>query len=191
MTGPRTNNKNTKKKMDQTLIISIGTIFGCLLALSWFAGSDAPYVPTKMAKIKKILKLAGVKKGKVFYELGSGDGRVVLEAAKLGAESYGIEQSWIRVWYSRIKSHQLKIENAVFFHGNVFDRHYYPSDVVYIYLLPQAVEKLEEKLKTELSKGDLIITQKFHFKNWKPFKKVALITPDDKIGGDFWLYRKT
>ncbi len=65
-----------------TLIISLGTLIGCMLCLSWFAGSDAPFVPTKKETIRKILKLAGVKKGKKFYELGSGDGRVVIEAGK-------------------------------------------------------------------------------------------------------------
>ncbi|MBI2019791.1 hypothetical protein HYS94_00005, partial [Candidatus Daviesbacteria bacterium] len=79
--------------MDLTLIISGGILLGCFLALSWFAGSDAPFVPTKMDHIKKVLRLSGVKRGKKFYELGSGDGRVVLMAAKLGADSLGIEQS--------------------------------------------------------------------------------------------------
>ena len=55
--------------MDLTLIISFGVLLGCLISLSWFAGTDAPYVPTKMEAIRKILRLAGVKKGKKFYEL--------------------------------------------------------------------------------------------------------------------------
>ena len=118
--------------MDITLIISGGILIGCFIALSWFAGSDAPYVPTKMGEIRKILKLAGVKKGKKFYELGSGDGRVVLEAAKLGANSYGIEQSWIRVLYSRYKAWQKKLSEAKFSHGNIFGRSYEDADIVYI-----------------------------------------------------------
>lgn len=175
--------------MDIYLTIALGSLIGCLFALSWFAGSDAPYIPTKSSKIKDILKKAGLKKGKVFYELGSGDGRVVIEAAKLGAESYGVEQSWIRVWYSRYRANKLGLKNVQFFHGNIFDRHYYPADFVFIYLLQGAVDKLETKLKKELSKGDTVITQKFHFKNWKPIQKIDLKTPDDKIGGDFWIYR--
>src|SRR3989338_4359594 len=108
--------------MDITLIISGGILLGCLVALSWFAGSDAPYVPTKLEVIKKILKLAGVKNGKKFYELGSGDGRVVIEAAKLKASAVGIEQSLIRVLLSRYNSSKFK--NAKFYHGNIFDRNY-------------------------------------------------------------------
>lgn len=161
-----------------TFIITI--LILCLIGISWFAGSDAPYVPTKNPLLLKILKLAGVKKGKIFYELGSGDGRVVLDAAKLGAESYGIEQSWIRVWWSRYMARKLKLKNAQFFHGNLFDRHYYPADIIYIYLLPKGVERLEKKLKSELKKEAIIITQTYHFKSWKPYKKQ----------GEFWIYKR-
>lgn len=165
--------------MDLTLIISGGVLLGCLIALSWFAGSDAPYIPTKMDNIRKILKFAGVKKGKKFYELGSGDGRVVIEAAKLKAEAVGIEQSWIRVIYSKYQATKLKLNNAGFYHGNIFSRNYADGDIIYIYLLHKGVNKLEEKLKKELKKGAIVITQTYHFPHWKPFKKE----------GDFWLYR--
>ena len=162
--------------MDITLIIAGGVLIGCMIGLSWFAGSDAPYVPTKMDKIREVLKSAGIKKGKKFYELGSGDGRVVFEAAKLGAHPIGIEQSLLRVLYSRYK----KVKNAKFIHGNIFSKTYSDADIIYIYLLPKGVAKLEEKLKKELNKGSIVITQTYHFKTWKPFKKE----------GDFWLYLK-
>lgn len=167
--------------MDITLIISGGILIGCCLALSWFAGSDAPYVPTKMENIRKILKLAGVKKGKKFYELGSGDGRVVIAAARLGANAVGIEQSLIRVLYSKWKSGQNNAiaGNCQLYHGNIFDRSYSDANIVYIFLLHKGVTKLEEKLKKELKKGSIVITQTYHFDNWKPFKKE----------GDFWIYR--
>ncbi|MBI2338527.1 hypothetical protein HYU95_05085 [Candidatus Daviesbacteria bacterium] len=176
--------------MDITLIISGGILLGCFIGLSWFAGSDAPYVPTKMDKIRKILQLAGVKRGKKFYELGSGDGRVVLEAARLGADSIGIEQSWLRVLYSNWKAKKLALHttrgpsdqrcvNVNFYHGNIFSNTYQDADVVYIYLLHKGVNRLEEKLKKELQKKSVVITQTYHFPNWKPYKKA----------GDFWLYR--
>lgn len=182
--------------MDLTLIISGGVLLGCLIALSWFAGSDAPYVPTKMDAIKKILKLAGVKKGKKFYELGSGDGRVVNEAAKLKSDASGIEQSLLRVLYSRCKAFTLNLKNAKFYHGNIFNKNYSDADIVYIYLLNKGVKKLEEKLKKELQKGSVVITQTYHFPNWKPFKKINLskeidFSKDIAGAGDFWLYIKS
>ncbi len=178
--------------MDTTLIISGGILLGCFLALSWFAGSDAPYVPTKSESIKKVLKLASVKKGKKFYELGSGDGRVVIEATKLGANSVGIEQSFLRVLLSKYKSRNLK--NTAFYHGNIFSKNYSDADIVYIYLLINGVSKLETKLKKELKKGSIVITQTYHFLNWRPFKKIDLTEEidfsKDIIGaGKFQLYR--
>ncbi len=166
--------------MDITLIISGGILIGCVIALSWFAGTDAPFVPTKMDEIRKILKLAGLKTGKKFYELGSGDGRVVFMAARFGAKSIGIEQSLIRVLYSRWIAYKSGLKKAHFYHGNIFSKNYSDADIIYIYLLPKGVKKLEEKLKEELKKGTIIITQTYHFQNWKPFKKV----------GAFWLYKK-
>lgn len=165
--------------MDITLIISAGILLGCIISLSWFAGSDAPYIPTKKERIRKILKLAGLKKGKRFYELGSGDGRVVIAAAKLGAQSIGVEQSWIRVLYSKYQAVKLNLKNAKFYHGDIFKRSYKDADIVYIYLLHKGVKRLEEKLRKELEKGSIIITQTYHFPNWKPYEKAE----------EFWLYK--
>lgn len=180
--------------MDLALIISLGILLGCLVSLSWFAGSDAPYIATQVVTIKKVLTLAGVKKGKKFYELGSGDGRVVIEAAKLGAQAVGVEQSILRVWYSKYKAKKLNLKNTQFFHGNVFSKNYSDGNVVFIYLLPKGVNKLEEKLKKELKKGSVVITQTYHFKNWKPFKKLDLSkefdTSKDIIGAGVFCFYK-
>lgn len=167
--------------MDPLLIISLLVILWALIGISWFAGSDAPFIPTKKSQIKQVLKAAGLKKGRIFYELGSGDGRVVLEAAKMGAVANGVEQSWIRVWYSRFKSWRLKLNKVSFFHGDIFQRHYFPADVVYIYLLTEGVLKLERKLKKELKNGAVVITQTYHFKKWPPFKKL----------GNFYFYKQS
>ena len=129
--------------MDQTLIITGGLLLGCMLGLSWFAGSDAPYVATKSIRIKKALTEAGIKEGDIFYELGSGDGRVVTVAAQMGAEAFGIEQSWIRIFYSRYKAYKLKLKNTHFIHGNIFNQNLTKSNIVFIFLLPKGVEKLE------------------------------------------------
>lgn len=158
--------------MDPLSIIIVIILFLCIIALSWFAGTDAPYVATNYEEISKVLKKAGVKQDTLFYELGSGDGRIVFEAAKLGAHAIGIEQSWIRVWMSRWRARQLKLRNAHFYHGNIFDRQYFPADVVFIYLLTPAVVRLEEKLQKELRKSAKVITQTYHFKNWKPSEQI-------------------
>lgn len=185
------------------ITISLGLLLGCIIGLSWFAGSDAPFVPTKKERIKKLLELLSLK-GKAFYELGSGDGRIVIEAAKMGAKAVGIEQSFLRVFYSKIKSASVKNAHFIrrrtsFIHGNIFNLDYSNADVVFIFLLPKGVEKLEEKLKKELKKGSLVVTQTFHFKNWKPYKKFLATdkqTPNTLLGpnkyeGEFWVYKQS
>ncbi len=182
--------------MDSTLIIIGGLLLGCFISLSWFAGSDAPYVPTKMTRIKKLLKQAGLKKGMEFWELGSGDGRVVIEAARMGTRAYGVEQSWIRILYSRWKAKKNNLPNAKFIHGNIFKRDFSSADYIFIFLLPNGVAKLETLLKKRLKKGAVVITQTFHFKNWKPVKKILVTEKDqpntllgkDKYEGDFHIY---
>ncbi len=184
--------------MDITLIISGGLLLGCLIAISWFAGSDAPYIPTRLELIKQVLQAAGVKEGKKFYELGSGDGRVVFQAAKLGANSTGIEQSLLRVFYSKYRAKKLALHprgvNVEFYHDNIFNRSYRDADILFIYLLPKGVLRLEDKLRKELKKNSTIITQTYHFKNWRPYKKIIPpknidLTGDIKGAGNFYLYR--
>lgn len=184
--------------MDILLIISLGLLIGCLLGLSWFAGTDAPYVATKKIRIRKILKVANLQKGDIFYELGSGDGRVVTEAAKMGANSFGIEQSLIRILYSRFKAFRLNLHNTHFIHGDIFKENLSSANLVFIFLLPKGILKLEPKLKRELKKGSIVITQTFHFKNWKPYKKILVtannqpntLLGEKKYEGDFWIYKK-
>lgn len=181
--------------METTLVIAGGILIGCIIGLSWFAGSDAPYVATKTSRIRKILKLAEVKKGLEFWELGSGDGRVVIEAAKMGAKAFGVEQSWIRVLWSRFQAGKQNLPNAKFIHGDIFKQNFSSADLIYIFLLPKGVKKLEPILKKNLKKGARVITQTFHFKNWKPYKKVLLTEKNspntllgkDKYEGDFWI----
>lgn len=206
--------------MEITLIIAGGILLGCFIGLSWFAGTDAPYVPTKMQRIRKVLKLVNLKRGETFWELGSGDGRVVLEAAKMGAIAYGIEQSWIRVLYSRWIAKKSGLKNAHFIHENIFSSfpttrqplrggvlaHHQQNtpegsisnaDIVFIFLLPKGVEKLEPLLRKNLKQGVRVITQTFHFKNWKPYKNVLITDTEkpntllgkNKYEGDFRIYK--
>lgn len=182
--------------MDLNITLALGTLLGCFIGLSWFAGSDAPFVATKNSRIKEALRKSGFKKGQIFYELGSGDGRVVLEAARMGAIATGIEQSWLRVLYSRYQAHKLHLPNAKFLHGNIFNYNYSDADFIFIFLLPVGVTKLEPKLKKELRPGALVLTQSFHFPDFKPIKKFLIKNHEinSKLGpnqleGDFCLYK--
>lgn len=161
------------------LVFTLILIAGGALLISWASGNDAPFIPTSSEDFKKVLQKAGLCKGKIFYDLGSGDGRVVFEAAKLGADSYGIEQSWLRVYLARLLGKRMGLKNVHFFHGNIFTRHYFPVDFVYVSLSERGVRRVEKVLRKELKKGAAIITHKHHFKDWEPKQKID----------DFWIYQ--
>ena len=133
---------------------------------SHFFGGE--WVPTPQNIVNRMLKTAQVNANDTVYDLGSGDGKIVLSAAKLGARTIGIELDPLRVLISKIKLSGLnnaKIELGDLYKANIKD-----ATVVTLFLLPKTMEKLETKLKKDLRKGTRIISYRFVFKNWKPTK---------------------
>lgn len=127
----------------------------------------APYVKSRKENIKTMLELAKVRPGETAIDLGSGDGSVVIEAARNGAQAIGVEINPFLVWYSRwrIKRAGLKT-SATIVRGDF--RHYPLSDadVVFLYLWPSTIEKLKEKLSQELKPGSRIISNGFPINGW-------------------------
>jgi predicted RNA methylase len=104
----------------------------------------------------------------VFYDLGSGDGRLVIAAAMRGAHAWGIEADRLRVFYSRIWISALRLsKKAKIINGNLFKTNISDATVVCAYLLPETHEKLKRKLKSELKKGTRVVAVAFEFKGWK------------------------
>lgn len=137
----------------------ISVFFGC------------PYVKTNRDTIRKALKLVEIKKGDIFYDLGCGNGDVVIEASKLGAQCIGYEISpyyyilskiriWIYLFFAGAKNKYISIEFK-----NIQDVDLRKADVVYCYLLPKFLEKLSSKLKKELKPSARIISIGFPIKN--------------------------
>lgn len=145
-----------------------------------FIGGE--WVPTPQVIVDKMLKLAKVGRDDVVYDLGSGDGKIVFSAARLGAKSIGIEIDLLRVLVSRIKIKLAKLDElAKIVQEDIFKANVKEADVVTLFLLPKTMEKLESKLRKELRKGARIVSYRFVFKNWKPVK----IDKENKI----YLYR--
>ncbi len=167
----------------------LGLIF-ILLFLLWIPyvmfthSRGAPFVPVDPGVVDRALNLAEVKEGDTFYELGSGDGRVVTAAAMRGAKSIGVEVDFLRVCYSRFWIWMLRLKNASIIHDSFYNISLNEADVVYLYLLPETNAKLEQKLKTELSPGSRVISVAFEFPNWQPEK----IDPRGTIYGPIHLY---
>lgn len=145
----------------------------------------APFVPMEPDVVNRVMEIADVKNGDIFYDLGSGDGRLVVAAALRGAQAYGVEIDTLRVWYSRFWISILRLgKNAKIIQKNIFDVDYSAANVVSLYLLQQTNEKIEEKLKRELKPGTRVVSTAFTFPDWEP----ADINLNGTIYGPVHLY---
>ena len=135
----------------------------------WSTAVGAPWLPTPKSKVRKMLEFAKVQAGDVVYDLGSGDGRIIIMAAEeFGAQSVGIEADPIRQRWSRlmIRRHRLKDKVSVL-RGNFFNFNIGDATVVTLYLGAGVNNKLRDKLATELKPGTRIISHHFILKDWK------------------------
>lgn len=137
---------------------------------TWSHFSGGEWLPTPQHIVDKMLKLAGVNGNDIVYDLGSGDGKIILSAAKLGAKSIGVELDPLRVLMSRIKIKLSGLKNAKIELGNLYNTNIKTASVVTLFLLPKTMEKLETKLKNELRKGVKVVSYRFAFRRWKPMR---------------------
>jgi ubiquinone/menaquinone biosynthesis C-methylase UbiE len=131
---------------------------------------DVPYVPTPEKVVEGMLQLAKVGPKDVVYDLGSGDGRIVIAAAKKhGARGVGIDIDPERVKEARDNARRAGVANRVEFREqNLFDADIREATVVTIYLLSGINMKLRPKLLAELKPGTRIVSHAFDMGDWKP-----------------------
>ena len=131
---------------------------------------DVPYVPTPEKVVERMLEVAKVGPNDVVYDLGSGDGRIVIAAAKNhGARGVGIDIDPERVREARDNASRAGVANRVEFReGNLFDANISEATVVTIYLLSGINMKLRPKLLAELKPGTRIVSHAFDMGDWKP-----------------------
>ena len=140
-------------------------LFVLLSTLSFISG--APFVTTRREVVEAALELAKVKKGEWFFDLGSGDGRVVFAAQGLGAKAVGVEINPVLWLWSACVS-VLKGNGANFLLHSFYDVNLRNADVVFVYTWQGTNEKLEKKLMDELRKGARVVSHRFTFPHWKP-----------------------
>jgi SAM-dependent methyltransferase len=140
-------------------------------AASAKAKADVVYVPTPQPVVDAMLALASVKKTDVVYDLGSGDGRIVITAAqKYGARGVGIELDPDLVKKARANAAAAGVSNKVrFVTQNLFEADLRPATVVTLYLLQSINERLRPKLVRELSTGARVVSHVFNMgPEWPP-----------------------
>ena len=168
--------------------------FGCatLAAQGGEGAILAPYYPTPETIVEKMLQLGGLKAGEKMFDLGSGDGRIVIMAAqKFHARAVGIELSKDLWKLSSDKIHKLKLDQtASIVNGDLLKQDYSSADLVTIYLFPGFIDKVQPLLDQQLKKGARVVAHDFEFKNWTP--EQVLNIPDDGEGRShtLFLYRK-
>lgn len=154
----------------------------------------APYVPSPPQVIRQMLILAELKPREVFFDLGSGDGRAVIMAAKdFGARAVGVElrEDLVKKALSTVYEQGLQ-DRVTIVNGDMFTVDLTSADVVFLYLTTSANEKIRPKLEAELRPGVRVVSHDYEIVGWKPVK-VEDFCENPSLGyptHTLYLYRK-
>jgi len=135
-------------------------------------GTLAPYVPTPETIVEKMLLLGELKAGEKVFDLGSGDGRIVIMAArKFKADATGVELDDMLYQKSAERIRTLGLTpTARIIHGDLMQQDYSSSDLITVYLLPLTNDKVTPILEKQLKKGARVVAHDFEFSAWTPTK---------------------
>ena len=170
------------------LLLALAALVASLPALAQQAPQDprypdVPYVPTRQEIVEEMLRVAGVTPGDVVYDLGCGDGRIVIAAAqKFGARGVGVDIDPQRIAEANANAKRAGVEKQVTFRlGDLFDADIASATVITLYLLPDVNLRLKPKLLRDLKPGTRIVSHDFSMgDDWKPERTL-------KLGND-WIY---
>ncbi|MBZ5543926.1 MAG: class I SAM-dependent methyltransferase [Acidobacteriia bacterium] len=149
----------------------------------------APYVPTPQNVVEAMLKLANVDKYDRVYDLGSGDGRIVIAAAqKFNAEAVGVELDDDLYKQSSARIAELGLQKrAKILHANMYHVSLRMATVVTLYLLTSVNERLKPILERDLRPGARVVTHDFQIPGWTP-EKSEMVFADNGISHTLYLY---
>jgi len=132
---------------------------------------DVHYVPTPMPVVDKMLEMAQVRRGETLFDLGCGDGRIVVAAARRhGARGIGIDLDPVRIDEARANARYAGVQKLVEFRvANLFDTDLRSADIVTLYLLPLLNQRLRPKLWQQLRVGSRVVSHSFDMgAEWPP-----------------------
>jgi len=148
-----------------------------------------PYLPTPWVIVDEMLKLADIRADDVVYDLGSGDGRLVITAAKrFKARGVGIELQPELIELANASAKKEDVADRVkFVQGDLFETDIREATVVMLYLLPQFVTRLVPRFLSELRPGTRIVSHDYPLVPWPPDKDVSMDVPEKEfISGTSW-----
>ncbi|XP_064597513.1 ATP synthase subunit C lysine N-methyltransferase-like [Liolophura sinensis] len=142
-----------------------------------------PFVPATTAQVRNVLSVLEGRSG-TLIDIGSGDGRIVLEAAKAGFQAYGVELNPWLVFYSKFSAWRFGLsQNAKFFRQDLWKTNLKKYNNIVIFGVDKMMPPLEEKLEKELCKDGCVVACRFPFPRWEPVRTIG--SGIDTV----WLYR--
>ncbi len=136
---------------------------------------DVPYEPSPPEVVRAMLALAEVRPGDVVYDLGCGDGRIVVEAARLGARAVGIDIDPQRIREARANARAAGVEERVDLRvGDLFEADVSPATVVTLFLWPEVNLKLRPRLLAQLRPGSRVVSHWHDMGDWKPVRTLEV-----------------
>lgn len=160
------------------LLLFIYSLFSVVAQLM-----GSPYVPTKQKEVEYILRKAGLKKGQLLIELGSGDGRVIRTAVLrykvrgIGIEIHPLLLIWSRIFtrLQKLSDTQSTSQAVIFKRENFFKTNVSKADVIFLFLMPHTLKKLKEKFIKECKKNTLVISHGFKIEGWEGFLQYTIL----------------
>lgn len=151
-------------------------LFALPLAAQQPPGLDVPYVETPREVVAQMLALARPTRGDVLYDLGSGDGRIVIEAARrFGTRGVGVDLDPVRVEEATANARRGGVQSRVRFRRqDLFETDLRPASIVTLYLLPRVNLELRPKLFEQLRPGTRVVSHAFDMGDWRPDTVVAV-----------------
>ena len=152
----------------------------------------APYFPTPPSIAERMLQMGELKAGEKMFDLGSGDGRIVIMAAqKFKADATGIELDPSLYKQSAEEIRRLGIDKtARIVHGDILAQDYSSANVLTVYLLPVSNDKLSPILEKQLKKGTRVVAHDFEFSAWKPEKVEHVEDDGEGRSHTIYVYRR-
>ena len=169
--------RKSTRRLPIILMLMIAT--ACSSLPIWTAG-EVPFIPTPPDVVDRMLEMAGVKNGDVLYDLGSGDGRIVIQGAKrYGVRGVGIEIDADLVQRARDNASKEKVDHLVEFRTqDALTVDVSPATVVTLYMLPEFNSKLRPGFDRQLKSGSRVVSHDFEIQGWVPVRV-------ERIKGDF------
>jgi hypothetical protein len=164
-------------------------LLACVTASTAQQRPEVPYVPTDDRVVAEMLAIANVGKNDVLYDLGSGDGRIVITAAKkFGTRGIGVDIDPERVKEANANAVKAGVTDRVrFVQQDLFQTDIREATVVTLYLLPDVNLRLRPKLLSDLKPGTRVVSHNYDMGDWAPLKTVVVTLPEDTHTVYYWV----